>query len=323
MVTHFGTSDLNTSYTLALQAAETACGQQNYPTAALYMVATPIGNLADISLRALAVLQRVDAIACEDTRHTGQMLRVYGLAAGSERPLLALHQHNEASAAQDVLARLAAGQRVAYVSDAGTPAISDPGAKLVQQVQRAGYRVVPLPGASSATAALSVAGVVQDGGYLFRGFLPHGANDRKLALQQAFEAHKAVILFEAPHRIGALAKELAQWPDRTLTVARELTKQFEHIQTLTTSAWLEALTQDPNGSRGEFVVILHPAPTADKEEVADTRVLSLLLKELPLKTAVKLAADITGQQRNTLYAAALAFKQAKQQDLSPPQNELP
>lgn len=307
---------MNTSYSLALQAAEAACGQQSYPTGALYVVATPIGNLADISLRALAVLQRVDAIACEDTRHTGQMLRVYGLTAGANRPLLALHQHNEASAAQEVLVRLADGQRVAYVSDAGTPAISDPGAKLVHAVQRAGFRVLPLPGASSATAALSVAGVIEDGGYVFRGFLPHGANDRKLALQQAFDAKQAVILFEAPHRIGALAKELAQWPDRILTVARELTKQFEQIQTLTTEAWLVAVTQDPNASRGEFVVVIHPEKAATEQEVADTRVLALLLKELPLKTAVKLAADITGQQRNALYAAALAAKQTDQQDES-------
>ena len=307
---------MNTSYSLALQAAEAACGQQSYPTGALYIVATPIGNLADISLRALAVLQRVDAIACEDTRHTGQMLRVYGLSAGADRPLLALHQHNEASAAQDVLARLASGQRVAYVSDAGTPAISDPGAKLVQQVQLAGFRVVPLPGASSATAALCVAGVVQEGGYLFRGFLPHGASDRKLALQQAFDTPQAVILFEAPHRIGALAKELTQWPERRITVARELTKQFEQIQTLTTAAWLEALSQDPNASRGEFVVVIHPAQATTEADATDTRVLALLLKELPLKTAVKLAADITGQQRNALYAAALAFKQSESKDES-------
>lgn len=310
MVTHFGISHLNTSYTLALEAAEAACGQQSYPEGALYIVATPIGNLADISLRALAVLQRVDAIACEDTRHTGQMLRAYGLSTGATRPLVALHQHNETSAAQDVVARLAGGQRVAYVSDAGTPAISDPGAKLVHLVQQAGYRIVPLPGASSATAALSVAGVVQEGGYVFRGFLPQGATERKLALQQAFDSSQAVVLFEAPHRIGALAKELAQWPQRRITVARELTKQFEHIQTLFTQDWLTSLGQDPNASRGEFVVLIHPAEVTTEVAPADTRVLALLLQEIPLKTAVKLAADITGQQRNALYTAALALRQA-------------
>lgn len=305
---------MNTSYTLALEAAEAACGQQSYPTGALYIVATPIGNLADVSLRALAVLQRADAIACEDTRHTGQMLWAYGLATGASRPLLALHQHNEASAAQEVLTRLASGQRVAYVSDAGTPAISDPGAKLVHLVQQAGFRVVPLPGASSATAALSVAGVVQEGGYWFRGFLPHGAGERKLALQQAMDAPQAVILFEAPHRIAALAKELAQWPERSITVTRELTKQFEHIQTLRTADWVVALAQDPNASRGEFVVVIHPREVVTEVAEADTRVLALLLQELPLKTAVKLAAEITGQQRNALYAAALALRQSQDQD---------
>jgi 16S rRNA (cytidine1402-2'-O)-methyltransferase len=303
---------LNTSYTSILAAAQLACGDQDYPASTLYVVATPIGNRADITLRALVVLQMADAIACEDTRHTGQLLATYGLQASASKPLLALHQHNEVSAAQDVLARLAVGQRVAYVSDAGTPAISDPGAKLVRLAQQAGYRVMPLPGASSATALLSVAGVVQDGGYTFMGFLPHGATDRKIALQQAFKQPRAVVLFEAPHRIEALAREIAQLgadQDRLITVGRELTKQFEDVTTLKAADWPNYLATHPNAARGEFAIVIHPESGKDaSDEAVDTHVLALLLKEMPVKTAVKLAADITGQSRNALYAAALVLK---------------
>jgi 16S rRNA (cytidine1402-2'-O)-methyltransferase len=303
---------LNTFYTSVLAAAQLACGDQDYPASTLYVVATPIGNRADITLRALVVLQMVDAIACEDTRHTGQLLATYGLQASASKPLLALHQHNEVGAAQDILARLAAGQRVAYVSDAGTPAISDPGAKLVHIAQQAGYRVMPLPGASSATALMSVAGVVQEGGYTFIGFLPHGANDRKQALQQAFNQPRAVVLFEAPHRIEALARDVAQLGaahDRLITVGRELTKQFEDVTTLKAADWPAHLAANSNAARGEFAIVIHPETLQEASaDAVDTQVLALLLKELPVKTAVKLAADITGQSRNALYAAALVLK---------------
>lgn len=275
------------------------------------MVATPIGNLADISLRALAVLHHADIIACEDTRHTGQLLHTYGLPGKS---LIAVHQHNEMQAAQEVIHRLSDGQRVVYVSDAGTPAISDPGARLVQQVQKAGYRTIPLPGASSVVTALSVAGVVQEGGFTFIGFLPSGANERKKILQSAFAEPRAAIVFEAPHRIEALAKELVSLAtdshtlDRTLTIARELTKQFEDIVTLPVAQWPERLMHDPNASRGEFVIVIHPAPTEQGPTKVDTRVLALLLKELPVKTAVRLCAEITGQAKNALYEKALELK---------------
>lgn len=272
------------------------------------MVATPIGNLADITLRALHVLQLVDAMACEDTRHTQSLLRAYGI----ERPaaaLIALHQHNEAEAAQQVITRLQAGERLAYVSDAGTPAISDPGARLVAAVRAAGLPIVPLPGASSVTAALSVAGVVDEAGaFVFAGFLPAKAGERTAAVQSLAGESRAVVLLEAPHRIAALAGALAALGTRELTVARELTKQFEQLATLPAAELAAWLAADEKRERGEFVLVLHPLPTQASGQDPDLRVLTLLLAELPLKTAVRLAADITGTARNTLYEAALQMK---------------
>jgi len=272
------------------------------------VVATPIGNLADITLRALHVLQLVDALACEDTRHTQSLLRAYGIDRPSAA-LIALHQHNEAEAAQQVVARLQAGQRLAYVSDAGTPAISDPGARLVAAVRAAGLPIVPLPGASSITAALSVAGVVDEAGaFVFAGFLPAKAGERTAAVQALASEARAIVLLEAPHRIGALATALALLGTRPLTVARELTKQFEQLVTLPAAelgAWLAA---DEKRERGEFVLVLHPLQAQTSESGPDLRALTLLLAELPLKTAVRLAAEITGASRNTLYEAALQLK---------------
>jgi 16S rRNA (cytidine1402-2'-O)-methyltransferase len=290
----------------ALAAAHEAAGSQNHPASTLYVVATPIGNLADISLRALHVLARVDVVACEDTRHTQQLLRAYGLdRPGSQ--LLALHQHNEAEAAHNVLERLGQGQRVAYVSDAGTPAISDPGARLVAAVRQAGFRVMPLPGASSVTTALSASGMTGDHGFVFAGFLPSKATERQMAVQQLAQESRAVVLLEAPHRIEALAQALAVLGSRPITLGRELTKQFEQIETLPAqdlSAWL---AEKPERLRGEFVMVLHDAPV-DAATGEGLRVLQLLLPELPLKTAVKLAAEISGESKNTLYEQALALK---------------
>lgn len=277
----------------------------------MYVVATPIGNLADITLRALHVLQLADVVACEDTRHTQALLRAYGIdmAAGQ---LLAVHQHNEAQAVQVVLEHLHQGQRVAYVSDAGTPAISDPGARLVAGVRQAGMPVVPLPGASSVTTALSVAGIAgadtqQNGGFVFAGFLSSKNSERNAEVQALASEARAVVLLEAPHRIEALALALADLGSRPLTVGRELTKQFEDIITLAAESFPAWLAQDANRTRGEFVLVLHPAPlVADRGP--DTRVLKLLLAELPLKTAVKLAAEITGEPRNALYELALTLK---------------
>ena len=300
-------SSLSTGFAHALQAAQDAAGAQQHPTHTLYVVATPIGNLADISLRALHVLGLVDAIACEDTRHTQQMLRAYGL----ERPgaqLLALHQHNEAEAAQSVLERLAQGQRVAYVSDAGTPAISDPGARLVRAVRQAGHRVMPLPGASSITTVLSAAGMTGDG-FVFTGFLPSKASERAQAVQAMAQQDRAVVLLEAPHRIGALLDALAVLGERPVTVGRELTKQFEQIDTLPAQALPQWLAQRPEHQRGEFVLVVHDqAVTATQGD--GERVLRCLLPELPVKTAVRLAAEISGEPRNALYERALALKNA-------------
>ncbi len=275
------------------------------------MVATPIGNLADLTLRAVALLALVDAVACEDTRVTGQLLRHLGL----DKPLLALHQHNEAAATQAVLARLAQGQRVAYASDAGTPAISDPGALLVDAVARAGHRVLPIPGASSAVAALSAAGDVLAQGFAFIGFLPAKGPDRRNALQAAATAPGCQVLFEAPHRIEALLAGLAEAaPGRRITLCRELTKQFETIVTLAAAEAPGWLAADANRSRGEFVLVLHalPAPalvTADDALPAEAeRVLGPLLRELPLKQAVALAAELSGAPRNALYQRALLLK---------------
>ncbi|TWO69860.1 16S rRNA (cytidine(1402)-2'-O)-methyltransferase [Caenimonas sedimenti] len=300
---------MSASFASALGAARAAAGAQHYPEGALYVVATPIGNLADISMRALHLLGLADAVACEDTRHTQTLLRAYGI----DKPgtaLLAVHQHNETEAAQAVLERLRLGQRVAYASDAGTPGVSDPGARLVAAVRAAGHAVVPLPGASSVTALLSAAGAVDDDpGFVFAGFLPAKAGERDSAVAALALERRAVVVLEAPHRIAALAASLAVLGERPVTVGRELTKQFEEIATLPCagfSAWLQA---GPQRGRGEFALALHPvARVVDSDE--PLRVLRLLLAELPLKSAVKLAAEITGAPRNTLYEAALQLKDA-------------
>jgi 16S rRNA (cytidine1402-2'-O)-methyltransferase len=301
---------LNASFASALSASHEAAATQHYPQGALYVVATPIGNLADITLRALHVLQLVDAVACEDTRHTQTLLRAYGIERSAPQ-LIALHQHNEAEAAQTVINRLQTGARIAYVSDAGTPAVSDPGARLVAAVRAQGLAVVPLPGASSVTTVLSAAGTVSEAsGFVFAGFLPSKSTERHQAVQTLAAETRAVVLLEAPHRIEALAAALAALGPRPLTVGRELTKQFEEIATVAAADFSAWLTAQPHRARGEFALVLHPAPAAtDAAQTEGLRVLKLLLPELPLKSAVKLAADISGAPRNALYDAALALKQ--------------
>jgi 16S rRNA (cytidine1402-2'-O)-methyltransferase len=296
---------LNASFDLALDAARAAAGLQHYPQATLYVVATPIGNLSDITLRALHVLSLVDAIGCEDTRHTQPLLRQYGV----NKPLLPVHEHNEAEAATLVIERLQRDERVAYVSDAGTPAVSDPGARLVAAVRAAGFACVPLPGASSVTTALSVAGLSGDSGFVFAGFLPSKSEARDQAVQGLLSEKRAVVFLEAPHRMEALARAFAPLGSRALTVGRELTKQFEEIATLPAADLTAWLTASPQRLRGEFVLVLHPAPEAGAADDS-ARVLQLLLAELPLKTAVKLAAEITGGGRNELYEKALKMKNA-------------
>ena len=272
------------------------------------MLATPIGNLADISLRALHVLQLADAIACEDTRHTQGMLGIYGVS----KPLLAVHEHNEREAAQGIIALLAQGQRVAYVSDAGTPAVSDPGARLAASAREAGYRVIPLPGASSITALLSAAGLTgqgsgASGSFVFEGFLSSKAKEREAQVQRLSSESRTVILLEAPHRIEALATALAALGERAITLGRELTKQFEQIVTMPARELPAWLAQDKHRTSGEFALALHPQAAASAVGEGE-RILKLLLPELPTKTAVKLAAEISGEPRNALYDIALELK---------------
>lgn len=296
-----------------LTAAQDAAGQQDFPKSTLYIVATPIGNLADMSLRALHVLNLVDAIACEDTRHTQPLLRAYGINVGSGKAMLAVHQHNELEATEQIINRLQGGDRIAFVSDAGTPGVSDPGSKLVAGVRSAGYRVMPLPGASSITTLLSVAGITQSDHFMFMGFLPTKSMEREAAILKLLTRPESIVLLEAPHRIEAVAKALANLGDRMITIGRELTKQFEEIATFPANTFTAWLQQDSNRSRGEFVLVLHPLLVSTANEDAP-RILKLLLAELPLKTAVKIAADITGAPRNALYETALKIKENRSED---------
>ena len=291
-----------------LQAAAEAAGAQDYPKSTLYVVATPIGNMADLTLRALHLLTLVDLVACEDTRHTAQLLSHWGL----RKPLLALHEHNESEASQQVLEVLKKNQRVAYLTDAGTPAVSDPGAALVAAVHASGLRVCPLPGASSVLCALSAAGDLTHGGFTFHGFLPSKGSERELLLVQLLQSQTTQVLFEAPHRIESFARQLAEAaPMRKLTVCRELTKQFETIQILLAHQFPSWLESDAQQRRGEFVIVLHGLPK-QKNEGTDPHVetcLLALLPHIPLKQAVQLTQQLTQVAKNKIYQRALELKQ--------------
>ncbi len=302
---------MNTHFDSALSAAHAATAAQNHPTGALYVVATPIGNLADISLRALHVLNLCDTLACEDTRHSQTLLRAYGIDQPSTQ-WLAVHQHNEAEAAQEVIRRLQAGQRVAYVSDAGTPAVSDPGARLVWQVQAAGLRVIPLPGASSVTSLLSACGspAPDSTGFVFVGFLPSKSSERQQAIDVLAHEPRTQVLLEAPHRIEALGTALGVLGMRPVTVGRELTKQFEEIATVAAHELPTWLQDQSQRTRGEFALVIHAQPMVRETASNHDRLLNVLMRELPLKTAVKVAADITGEGKNGLYERALELKQS-------------
>jgi 16S rRNA (cytidine1402-2'-O)-methyltransferase len=276
--------------------------------AALYVVATPIGNLGDITLRALDTLRGVDRVAAEDTRVSGQLLAHFNI----KKPLVSIREHNEVAAAQAVIDQINGGDAVAYMSDAGTPAISDPGARLVAAVHAAGLRVVPIPGASAVTTALSAAGLgVND--WLFHGFLPPKSGARKQTLQSLAGIDAALVFYEAPHRVQDTVADMASVldPQRKLTVARELTKHFETITTMPlheAPAWIAA---DPNRQRGEFVLIVHaPAAALAADDAESLRILDVLLGELPASTASKLTAQLTGRKKDELYKMALALKTA-------------
>ncbi|HTH44153.1 MAG TPA: 16S rRNA (cytidine(1402)-2'-O)-methyltransferase [Oxalicibacterium sp.] len=280
--------------------------RQTYPPATLYVVATPIGNVGDISLRALHVLSFVDAVACEDTRNTAHLLQRYGL----NKNLIAAHQHNEREVAERLIQRLQAGERIALVSDAGTPAVSDPGARIVDAVRNAGLRVVPLPGASAALAALSASGLLSDQ-FHFVGFLPAKSRQRETVLHALKSAAATLVLYEAPHRIAETVAALTAVfePARQIVFARELTKLFEETHRCAlseASAWIAA---DAHRQKGEFVILLEGAAAAGEEDDAEAeRILAILLQECPLKQAAALAAQITGRKKNALYERALQLK---------------
>ncbi len=273
---------------------------------ALYVVATPIGNLRDITLRALEVLAAADVLAAEDTRNTAHLLAHHGISANK---LIAVHQHNERGAAEKIVSLLQAGQSVAFVSDAGTPAISDPGALLVQAVRKAGLRVIPVPGASAMMAALSAAGL-NEPHFLFYGFLPNKSAARRTVLQSLVNCSFALVFYEAPHRIVECIADLCSvlGGERQVVMAREITKLFETIHSCAlrdAEAWL---LSDVNRQRGEFVVLVSGALPETGLSSDTLGTLSKLLDELPLKQAVQLAAGITGASRNELYERALQIK---------------
>lgn len=285
-----------------------AVARQNYPAATLYVVATPIGNVCDISLRALHLLSIADAVACEDTRNTAQLMTRYGL----HKPLLSAHQHNEREVAEKIILRLQAGERIALVSDAGTPGVSDPGARIVDAVRLAGLQVTPLPGASAAISALSASGLIHDQFY-FVGFLPAKAGQRDTMLQGLQNVAASMIFYEAPHRIVESTEALlgAFGPERVVVFARELTKLFEEIHRCTlgeASAWLKA---DSHREKGEYVVLLQGASAAQADDQFEARrILRILLEACSVKQAAALAAQITGQKKNALYQLALELKEA-------------
>ena len=272
----------------------------------LYVVATPIGNLRDITLRALDVLGQVDIVAAEDTRVTATLASHYGITAR----LASLHEHNERQRADEVIGWLAADKRVALVTDAGTPAISDTGAMLVRAVQDAGFAVVPIPGPSALVAALSASGLAASQ-WLFCGFLPATAGARTREIERVDAFGSALVFYEAPHRIEATVAALAAslGAERGLIIARELTKKFETIHRCAlgdAAAWLEA---DANRKRGEFVLIVEPAPVPPPAAAdAHDALLSALLAELPLAQSVRIAVAATAEPKNRLYERALALK---------------
>ncbi|WP_036171308.1 16S rRNA (cytidine(1402)-2'-O)-methyltransferase [Massilia sp. 9096] len=280
--------------------------QQSYPTATLYVVATPIGNVTDITLRALQVLLLADVVACEDTRKTGALLTRFGL----NKHMVAAHQHNEREAADKLIQRLRAGERVALVSDAGTPAVSDPGARIVDAVRAAGLHVVPVPGASASVTALSASGLLNDRFY-FVGFLPAKAKQREAELAALKGVNATLVFYEAPHRIVDCVQSLvaAFEPTRQVVFARELTKLFEEIHRCTLQEALAWVKADANRERGEFVVLVDAAPPAgDAEDQDAERILQILLSECSVKQAANLAAQITGKKKNALYERALQLK---------------
>ena len=276
-------------------------------TGTLYVVATPIGNLGDITLRALETLKNVNVIAAEDTRHTAGLLSHFGIV----KKLIAVHEHNERQSAEKLLALLIGGENIALVTDAGTPGISDPGAVVVKIVREAGIKVVPIPGVSAVITALSAAGIVENG-FLFVGFLPASGAARRKVLDSLKTQTQTLVFYEAPHRIVESIVDMTNvlGLNRRITFARELTKTFETIFSCTLNQAESWLTSDTNQQRGEFVLLIEAEAAKPAEAFSEEviRILKLLMADLPLKQAVILAAEITKNKKNDLYELALTFK---------------
>jgi len=280
--------------------------QQGFPESALYVVATPIGNIADVSLRALKVLSLVDAIACEDTRNTGLLMSRLGLST----PLFSAHQHNERESAEKIIGRLRKGERIALVSDAGTPAISDPGARIVDAVIDAGLSVIPIAGACAGIAALSASGLMTDE-FHFVGFLPSKTNQRAQLLSRLTSTRATLVFYEAPHRILETAQALASALDgtRRVVVAREISKLFEQIHRCQLRELHDWLAEAPEHQKGEFVLMVEAAVVSDEPDLLEaTRVLTILLEGNSVSQAAALAARITGLKKNALYDLALKMQ---------------
>lgn len=277
----------------------------NSTPGSLYVVATPIGNLDDMSVRALKVLREVTLIAAEDTRHSSRLMQHFGIST----PLAACHEHNERDEGSRFITRLLAGDDVALISDAGTPLISDPGYHLVRQARAAGIPVVPVPGACALIAALSAAGLPSDR-FIFEGFLPAKAVGRKARLEQVKEEPRTLIFYEAPHRILECLQDMEQvfGADRPALLAREITKTFETLRGLPLGELRAFVEADSNQQRGECVVLVAGWTPPEDEDVIGAearRILDLLLEEMPLKRAAALASEITGVRKNLLYQVAL------------------
>ena len=275
----------------------------------LYVVATPIGNLDDLSPRAARTLASVDVVAAEDTRHSGRLLSHLGI----QKRMVALHDHNEKDRAAGILTELQAGRDVALISDAGTPLISDPGYVLVREARAAGHRVSPIPGPCALVAALSVAGLPTDR-FLYVGFLPAKRSGRRASLEVLSSEVATLVFYESPHRIMESVRDIADvlGSDREIVLGREITKTFETFYSGSVADVLAELERDPHGNRGEFVVMVRGAAAQAGSEEAATmdvdRILRVLLAELPVKKVAKMASELTGLSKNELYQRALALK---------------
>jgi len=271
----------------------------------LYIVATPLGNLQDMTLRAITTLKNVDSILAEDTRHSLALLQHFSI----EKPLISLHEYNEEERIPSLIEELLKGKSIALISDAGTPLISDPGFHLVKEARIAGIQIVPIPGPCAAIAALSVSGLPTDH-FVFEGFLPNKSTTRKNRLSNLKNEMRTLIFYEAPHRILDLLKDAEEifGKDRKAVIAREITKMFETIHGGTLTELLEWVQQDKNRERGEIVLLVEGAKIEQKDFLEGERILKILLEEVPLKQAVEIAAKITGERKNLLYQKALLLK---------------